>query len=97
MLRLHSRPIVEPKQVFTPDGILELQAQLSGVYAAETLLDYIVELAEDADGREVGTTGPVSADVLSDVHRYRDRLTARIAHLCDQRAALDAYLRGAPG
>src|SRR3954454_22047791 len=35
MLRLHSRPIVQPKQVFTPEGILELQSQLSGVFAAE--------------------------------------------------------------
>jgi MoxR-like ATPase len=46
MLRLHSRPIVEPRQVFTPEGILELQSQLPVVHAAETLLDYIVELAE---------------------------------------------------
>src|SRR5438128_7909633 len=46
MLRLHSRPIVEPEQVFTPEGILELQGQLPGVYAAETLLHYIVQLAE---------------------------------------------------
>jgi MoxR-like ATPase len=46
MLRLHSRPAVEPDQVFTPTTILELQRQLSGVYAAETLLHYIVHLAE---------------------------------------------------
>src|SRR5436853_752088 len=47
MLHLHSGPVVEPNQVFTPESILELQAQLAGVYAAETLLDYIVELAEE--------------------------------------------------
>ncbi|HEY1381171.1 MAG TPA: MoxR family ATPase [Gemmataceae bacterium] len=46
MLRLHSRPIVEPRQVLTPDEILDLQARLPGVYAAETLLHYIVQLAE---------------------------------------------------
>jgi MoxR-like ATPase len=46
MLRLHSRPIEEPQQVFTPETILELQGQLPGVYAAETLLHYIVQLAE---------------------------------------------------
>src|SRR5258707_9209772 len=43
MLRLHSRPIVEPQQVFTPESILELQAQLPSVFAAETLLHYIVQ------------------------------------------------------
>src|SRR5207302_6929629 len=31
---------------FTPESILDLQAQLAGVYAAETLLHYIVQLAE---------------------------------------------------
>src|SRR3954469_12317627 len=37
MLRLHSRPIVEPRQVLTPEEILDLQVRLPGVYAAETL------------------------------------------------------------
>ena len=46
MLRLHSRSIVEPQQVFTPESILDLQAQLPSVFAAETLLHYIVQLAE---------------------------------------------------
>jgi MoxR-like ATPase len=46
MLRLHSRPAEEPGQVFTPAGIRELQGQLPNVYAAETLLHYIVTLAE---------------------------------------------------
>jgi MoxR-like ATPase len=46
MLRLHSRPIVEPQQVFSPESILELQAQLPSVFAAETLLHYIVQLVE---------------------------------------------------
>src|SRR5262249_7154468 len=46
MLRLHSRPMGEPEQVFTPEEIIELQHQVPGVYAAETLLHYIVTLAE---------------------------------------------------
>jgi MoxR-like ATPase len=46
MLRLHSRPTVEPEPVFTPDGILDLQRHLPNVYAAETLLHYVVSLAE---------------------------------------------------
>src|SRR4051812_14110915 len=46
MLRLHSRPAEEPAQVLTPDGILDLQRDLPNVYAAETLLHYIVALAE---------------------------------------------------
>src|SRR5438874_2354409 len=46
MLRLHSKPFVEPQQVFTPESVLELQHQLPGVYAAETLLHYIIAVAE---------------------------------------------------
>src|SRR5207237_2579924 len=46
MLRLHSRPAQEPAQVLTPDGILDLQRDLQNVYDAETLLHYIVALAE---------------------------------------------------
>lgn len=46
MLRLHSRPPEEPAQVLTPDAILDLQRDLPNVYAAETLLHYIVALAE---------------------------------------------------
>src|SRR5262245_31687624 len=45
MLRLHSRAAVEPDKVFSPEGILELQRQVPAVYAAETLLHYIVHLA----------------------------------------------------
>jgi MoxR-like ATPase len=46
MLRLHSKPVVEPQQVFTPEGVLELQHRLPGVHAAETLLHYIIAVAE---------------------------------------------------
>jgi MoxR-like ATPase len=46
MLRLHSRPTPEPERVLSPAEILELQAQLPLVFATESLLRYIVALAE---------------------------------------------------
>ena len=46
MLKLHSRPAVEVEQVFTPELILDLQRHLGDVYGDDTLLDYIVQLAE---------------------------------------------------
>ncbi len=46
MLRLLSKAVEEPAQLFRPEELLELQAQLGGVFAAETLLHYIVSLAE---------------------------------------------------
>lgn len=46
MLRLHSRPVIEPQMVFSPAEVLDFQRHLPGVFAAETLLDYIVALAE---------------------------------------------------
>ena len=46
MLNLHSRPVEEVSQVFTGELILEMQRQLAGVHGTETLLDYIVDLAE---------------------------------------------------
>lgn len=45
MLKLHSTPVGEVDQVFTPEIILELQRQLSLVHADESLLHYIVDLA----------------------------------------------------
>jgi len=46
MLKLHSRPAVEPDALFTPQILLELQARLADVYGTEGLFHYIVELAE---------------------------------------------------
>lgn len=46
MLKLHSTPIEEVAQVFDPELILELQSSLSQVHGAESLLHYIVDLAE---------------------------------------------------
>src|SRR5262249_35086739 len=46
MLKLHSRPTEEANQVFTPQMILDIQGQLASVHGQETLLHYIVDLAE---------------------------------------------------
>lgn len=46
MLKLHSRPILPTTPIFTPELILDLQEQLSGVFAKEELFKYIVDLAE---------------------------------------------------
>ncbi len=46
MLRLHSRPSAEVRQVFTPESILAIQQQVHLVHGTDTLLDYIVQLAE---------------------------------------------------
>ena len=46
MLKLHSRPVPEAEQVFTPELILSLQCHLGGVHGTDALLEYIVLLAE---------------------------------------------------
>jgi MoxR-like ATPase len=46
MLKLHSGPVGEAGQLFTPELILDIQRQLSLVHGSETLLNYIVDLAE---------------------------------------------------
>jgi MoxR-like ATPase len=46
MLKLHSKPTEEPEPLFTPETILAFQSRLGDVYGAETLLHYIVNLAE---------------------------------------------------
>jgi len=46
MLKLHSQPVVPAAQLFTPDLILSLQAQLHHVFGKEELFKYIVDLAE---------------------------------------------------
>ncbi len=46
MLKLHSKPVSDVDRVFTPPLILELQAKLSIVHGEESLLQYIVKLAE---------------------------------------------------
>ncbi|MFF5056570.1 hypothetical protein ACFY1S_25645 [Micromonospora sp. NPDC000663] len=46
------------------------------------------------DGSDAGTDA-VCVDFLHEVQSYQDRLSARIAVLSGQQAALDAYLREA--
>ncbi|HYT94037.1 MAG TPA: MoxR family ATPase [Gemmataceae bacterium] len=46
MLKLHSQPVVEVTELFSPDLILDVQGRLASVYGREELLQYIVDLAE---------------------------------------------------
>jgi len=46
MLKLHSRAVPPVESLFTPELILEAQAQLANVYGKDELLRYIVDLAE---------------------------------------------------
>ncbi|HLJ98251.1 MAG TPA: MoxR family ATPase [Gemmataceae bacterium] len=46
MLKLHSRPVEEVDQLFNAETILEIQRQLAGVHGNDTLLHYIIDLAE---------------------------------------------------
>jgi MoxR-like ATPase len=46
LLRLHSRPVGEPGQLFTSEEILHIQALLPQVHGEDVLLEYIVDLAE---------------------------------------------------
>ena len=50
MLKLHSQPVVEVEELFTPDLILAAQQQLAAVYGRDELLTYIVDLAEATRG-----------------------------------------------
>ncbi len=82
MLRLHSRPIVEPQQVFTPEAILELQAQLPSVFAAETLLHYIVQLAETSRRHPDVALGASPRAALSLLRCARARALLDGRHYC---------------
>jgi MoxR-like ATPase len=46
MLHLHSGPVGEVEQLFTPELILDVQRQLPSVHGNEGLMHYIVDLAE---------------------------------------------------
>ena len=50
MLKLHSGPVTEARQLFSAELILEIQGQLSQVHGDETLLHYIVDLADASRG-----------------------------------------------
>jgi MoxR-like ATPase len=46
MLRLHSLPTAEPGQLLTADAILDIQSKVPHVHADDSLLEYIVDLAD---------------------------------------------------
>ncbi|HTU88744.1 MAG TPA: MoxR family ATPase [Gemmataceae bacterium] len=46
MLRLHSHPAAVVEQLFTAEQILDIQWQVANVHAEDTLLEYIIDLAE---------------------------------------------------
>src|SRR5205823_14912008 len=50
MLRLHSGPAQTAEQVFTAEQILDVQWRLAGVHGDESLLEYIVNVAEASRG-----------------------------------------------
>ena len=49
----HSKPAVEVQPMFNPEVILNLQRKLPGVYGAETLYEYICNLAAESRQREI--------------------------------------------
>src|SRR5438105_4150377 len=46
LLKIQSLPVVEPRQLFTAERILDIQARLPQVHGTDALLQYIVDLAE---------------------------------------------------
>jgi MoxR-like ATPase len=46
LLKLHSKPLAPVGQLFTPELILEMQAQLNHVFGKDELFKYIIDLAE---------------------------------------------------
>jgi MoxR-like ATPase len=48
LLKLHSKPTVDVQPMFNPHIILDLQSKLPAVYGAETLYEYICNLAAES-------------------------------------------------
>lgn len=77
------------------------RSTIDRVLVVRSLLRYGLPVRLVREALSLPTEGPdrgtdlVSPDFLHEVQRYRDRLTARIAALSDQRAALDSYLQQA--
>ena len=82
MLRLLSKPVEEPVQLFRPEELLEMQAQLSGVFAAETLLHYIVHLAEASRQHPDVALGASPRAALSLLRCARARALLDGRHYC---------------
>ncbi|MFF4344109.1 MerR family transcriptional regulator [Kitasatospora sp. NPDC001540] len=77
------------------------RSTIDRVLAIRSLLEsgLPVRLIREAlpDPADPGNAGAVDEEFLREVRAHRDRLAARIALLSEQHAALDAYLRAAPG
>ncbi len=48
LLKLHSQPIAEVSELFTPDLILQIQTKVNLVYGEDELFEYIVGIAEES-------------------------------------------------
>jgi MoxR-like ATPase len=46
MLRLHSHPVTPVEQLFNAEQILDMQWHVSAVHGEESLLEYIIDLAD---------------------------------------------------
>ncbi len=75
----------------TIDRVLVIRSLLKSGLPVRLIKEILPRLT---DGGGAGS-GPLCAEFVQEVQRYRDRLAARIAELSAQQSALDAYLRGA--
>jgi DNA-binding transcriptional MerR regulator len=75
----------------TIDRVLVIRSLLESGLPVRLIRDVLPGLT---DGSDAGAE-TVCTEFLHEVQAHRDRLTARIAVLSDQQAALDAYLREA--
>src|SRR5437879_602219 len=75
MLKLHSRPVEEVDPLFNAETILDIQRQLAGVHGNDTLLHYIIDLAEASRKHPDLSLGasPRAALCLLRCARARDR------------------------
>ncbi|MEU2287114.1 MerR family transcriptional regulator [Streptomyces sp. NPDC013178] len=76
----------------TIDRVLAVRSLLESGLPVRLIKEILPHLNH---GRDDGGTDVLCAEFLREVQSYRDRLTARIADLCAQQSALDAYLREA--
>lgn len=75
----------------TIDRVLVIRSLLESGLPVRLIREVLPGLTDGSDTN----TDVVCAQFLHEVQSYRDRLTARIAVLSNQQAALDAYLREA--
>ncbi|MFF7356527.1 MerR family transcriptional regulator [Streptomyces filipinensis] len=75
----------------TVDRVLVIRSLLDSGLPVRLIRDALPGLTDGSDG----DTDAVCARFLDEVQGFRDRLSARIAVLSDQQAALDAYLQEA--